>query len=184
MIDNNNQSAVPSPLYGEEDSARGFSKGCIRLAWISLKLEIICCSGHHQFYLQGTFQPEFLNRLDDIVVFNSLDGSSAQQLAALLINQTSSRLEEAQGCSLQLSGSLLQRLVKLGISKVHHLVPLLSWEQPSYCSLLSVTTSARNTQSLVNIAIMQSEALQACVHETEACNQASPQKDKAWWGVG
>ena len=47
------------------------------------------------------FRPEFLNRLDDVVVFRSLDRSDIARIAELAVENISKRLT-ARGCSLEL----------------------------------------------------------------------------------
>lgn len=71
-----------------------------------------CC------FVQCVFQPEFLNRLDDIITFNMLDSPAVQKILAMLIQQTGKRLEEAHGCKLELTGPLVQELINRGVSKV------------------------------------------------------------------
>lgn len=44
--------------------------------------------------LQDTFRPEFLNRLDKIVVFNSLSKDDCKKIVGIMLNQLSSRCSE------------------------------------------------------------------------------------------
>jgi len=44
--------------------------------------------------LRGVFRPEFLNRIDDIIVFHALDRRHMQQIVGLLLKRVSNRLEE------------------------------------------------------------------------------------------
>ena len=43
--------------------------------------------------LKSTFRPEFLNRIDDIIVFNSLTESDIQAIASLMLKEVGSRIE-------------------------------------------------------------------------------------------
>jgi ATP-dependent Clp protease ATP-binding subunit ClpB len=44
--------------------------------------------------VRGHFKPEFLNRLDDIVIFSALDRSELGQIVELNIDRLSKRLEQ------------------------------------------------------------------------------------------
>ena len=61
--------------------------------------------------LRGLFRPEFLNRLDQIVVFRALSPAEQRQVAALLAGQLAGRLKEA-GILLTVDGSALDAAVR------------------------------------------------------------------------
>ncbi len=42
--------------------------------------------------LKGTFRPEFLNRIDDIIVFNSLEKSDIEKIASIMLNEVGERI--------------------------------------------------------------------------------------------
>ncbi len=44
--------------------------------------------------LRSTFKPEFLNRVDDIIVFNKLEREEIKQIAALMLNSVARRIEK------------------------------------------------------------------------------------------
>ena len=46
--------------------------------------------------LKGTFRPEFLNRLDDIVIFTPLTKSDIENIVDLLLNKLEQRLDKQQ----------------------------------------------------------------------------------------
>lgn len=63
--------------------------------------------------LKQYFRPEFLNRLDDIIVFRQLTQDEIKQIADLLLNEFSDRLLE-QGIKLEVSDRVKDRLVEVG----------------------------------------------------------------------
>lgn len=65
--------------------------------------------------LKQYFRPEFLNRLDDIIVFRQLTRDEVKQIADLLINEVSERLVE-QDINLQVTESFKDRVVAEGYS--------------------------------------------------------------------
>ena len=67
----------------------------------------------HQI-LQEYFRPEFLNRIDDIIVFKALDKEQVKKIAALLLDNFNARLEERVGISLSWSEPVLDWLAKQG----------------------------------------------------------------------
>lgn len=61
--------------------------------------------------LKQNFRPEFLNRLDDIVVFHRLSEKSVLQIARLLLGELMNRVEDL-GYSLTFTDAIAQKLVK------------------------------------------------------------------------
>lgn len=60
------------------------------------------------------FRPEFINRLDGIIYFNSLSPAAIDTLVDRRIGETNTRLEKAQGLTLDLSGEFRQAIVRKG----------------------------------------------------------------------
>ena len=60
--------------------------------------------------LKNYFRPEFLNRLDEIIVFRQLSRDEVTQIADLLIREAAARLSE-QGISLEVSDRFKARVV-------------------------------------------------------------------------
>ncbi|MDQ0994597.1 ATP-dependent Clp protease ATP-binding subunit [Streptomyces sp. V3I7] len=63
--------------------------------------------------LRGFFRPEFLNRIDDIIVFNGLSEKDLEQILDLLLAKTSKRLE-AQGLGLEITEPAKKLLIAHG----------------------------------------------------------------------
>ena len=60
------------------------------------------------------FRPEFLNRLDDIIVFHQLNREQVRNIADLMIHELIERLEEERSIALSLDESAWALLIKAG----------------------------------------------------------------------
>ena len=65
--------------------------------------------------LRKQFAPEFLNRLDDIIMFNPLNKKSALQIAELELGSLVERME-TNGYSLQISDNAKKYVVEKGFN--------------------------------------------------------------------
>jgi ATP-dependent Clp protease ATP-binding subunit ClpA len=73
--------------------------------------------------LRDTFRPEFLNRIDDIVIFHPLDQDQVRSIARLQLNELASRLLD-QGLTLDADDSVIDLLCKEGFSQTQGARPL------------------------------------------------------------
>jgi len=73
--------------------------------------------------VQGAFRPEFINRLDEIVVFRPLDKAQIRQIARIQITQLEKRLAERQ-LRLEISEAALDLLGNVGFDPVYGARPL------------------------------------------------------------
>ena len=73
--------------------------------------------------VQGHFRPEFINRLDDIVVFHPLTKPQIRQIARIQLKGLEKRLAE-RGLSLELSDEALALLADVGFDPVYGARPL------------------------------------------------------------
>ena len=73
--------------------------------------------------LQRTFPPEFVNRLDDIIVFHPLNDEALAQILWLELRPLQVRLE-AMGYSLELSDETQQEILRLARDKQYGARPL------------------------------------------------------------
>ncbi|HET9049806.1 MAG TPA: ATP-dependent chaperone ClpB [Chiayiivirga sp.] len=73
--------------------------------------------------VQGHFRPEFINRLDEIVVFRSLDKAQIRQIARIQIRHLEKRLAERQ-LKLAISDTALDLLANVGFDPVYGARPL------------------------------------------------------------
>ena len=63
--------------------------------------------------LKQNFRPEFLNRIDDIVLFHALDRAELRRITHLMLAETGERLR-AQGITLDVSESAVDWLAERG----------------------------------------------------------------------
>jgi ATP-dependent Clp protease ATP-binding subunit ClpC len=73
--------------------------------------------------LKSTFRPEFLNRIDDIIVFNSLKQEDIERIAALMLEEVSKRIT-ALGISITFDGSVASLLAREGFDPTYGARPL------------------------------------------------------------
>ena len=66
--------------------------------------------------MKNHFRPEFLNRLDEIVVYRQLDQEDVSKISALMLNETGSRLHE-RNIGLALTESVMAHLQKEGFDQ-------------------------------------------------------------------
>ena len=73
--------------------------------------------------VQAHFRPEFINRLDDIVVFHPLDKAQIKQIAGIQLQGLEKRLTE-RGLRIELSDKALELLANVGFDPVYGARPL------------------------------------------------------------
>ena len=73
--------------------------------------------------LKATFKPEFLNRLDEIIVFNKLSDSDIEKIARIMLSDVSRRIE-ALGIEITFTDEVVEMLAKAGFDPVYGARPL------------------------------------------------------------
>lgn len=73
--------------------------------------------------LKETFRPEFLNRVDDIIVFNKLGDEDIKKIAALMLNEVKERISQ-RGITVDFSDEVTSLLAKEGFDPVYGARPL------------------------------------------------------------
>ena len=73
--------------------------------------------------LKRTFKPEFLNRLDDISVFNQLDEDDIKEIARRMLKSLQKRTEDL-GITLSFTDEAIDELAKEGFDKIYGARPL------------------------------------------------------------
>lgn len=73
--------------------------------------------------LKKTFKPEFLNRLDDIIVFNQLEQSDIEEIAKRMLKSLKKRTADL-GIDLEFTDSAITELAKEGFDKTYGARPL------------------------------------------------------------
>ncbi|MBQ9785178.1 MAG: ATP-dependent Clp protease ATP-binding subunit [Clostridia bacterium] len=73
--------------------------------------------------LRGTFRPEFLNRIDDIIVFNSLTRENIEQIASLMLADLQKRIADV-GITLTVTPAVAAYLATEGFDETYGARPL------------------------------------------------------------
>ena len=73
--------------------------------------------------LKATFRPEFLNRIDDIIIFNKLEEESIKQIAALMLKEVTARIK-ALDIDISFTEDAVALLAKEGFDPVYGARPL------------------------------------------------------------
>ncbi len=73
--------------------------------------------------LKKTFKPEFLNRLDDIIVFNQLEQNDIEEIARRMLKSLKKRTADL-GIDLEFTDSAITELAKEGFDKTYGARPL------------------------------------------------------------
>ncbi len=70
------------------------------------------------------FRPEFLNRIDETIVFHSLTKDNIKEIVSIMFGQLGSRMEKNIGVSLSLSDEGTDFIAKEGFDQVYGARPL------------------------------------------------------------
>jgi ATP-dependent Clp protease ATP-binding subunit ClpC len=73
--------------------------------------------------LKNTFNPEFLNRLDDIIIFESLDRASIKKIVKIELSHLTSRLVE-KGYTIKFGSSIVDHICRIGYDEKFGARPL------------------------------------------------------------
>jgi ATP-dependent Clp protease ATP-binding subunit ClpB len=74
--------------------------------------------------MKSHFRPEFLNRIDDIIVFNALSAGQVGQIAGIMLASLAKRLQKQINITLKWDESVLQRLASEGYDANYGARPL------------------------------------------------------------
>ncbi len=73
--------------------------------------------------LKKEFRPEFINRIDEIIVFHKLENDDIEKIVDLMINNLTRRLEK-QGYIIEIDDSIKKEVIKQGTDKNYGARPL------------------------------------------------------------
>ncbi len=73
--------------------------------------------------LKGTFRPEFLNRIDDIIVFDPLREDSIKEIASLMLREVQKRIEDLD-ITVEFDDATVELLAKEGFDPTYGARPL------------------------------------------------------------
>ena len=74
--------------------------------------------------LKNYFRPEFLNRLDEIIVFRQLTKSEVGEISEILLKEISDRLQEQRDITLEVSNAFTEKVVAEGFDPSYGARPL------------------------------------------------------------
>jgi ATP-dependent Clp protease ATP-binding subunit ClpC len=74
--------------------------------------------------LKKAFAPEFLNRLDDIIIFNSLTKENIKKMVELPLKELTDRLKEELGYTIRITPKLKDHLAEVGYDEKYGARPL------------------------------------------------------------
>ena len=120
VIDFKNTVVIMTSNVGAKDITRsrtlGFGTGDTRTSFDKMAEKV-------REELQHTFNPEFLNRLDDVIVFHPLSREHITQIVSILLRDVQKRLEEEE-LTLKLTDAGVDFLVKHGFDESYGARPL------------------------------------------------------------
>jgi ATP-dependent Clp protease ATP-binding subunit ClpC len=70
------------------------------------------------------FRPEFLNRIDDIIVFHPLDHDDVLQITRLMLNETTQRIFENMTIKVNYTDTLAEHIAESGYDQLYGARPL------------------------------------------------------------
>jgi ATP-dependent Clp protease ATP-binding subunit ClpC len=73
--------------------------------------------------LKATFRPEFINRIDDIIIFNKLDSNGIEQIASLMLTEVAKRITEL-GITVEFDKSVVEYVSREGFDPEYGAGPL------------------------------------------------------------
>ena len=74
--------------------------------------------------LKRTFRPEFINRIDDIIVFHKLTEANAYDIAKLMLRETAGRVQETMNMETNVSDEATAAIAKEGYDPMYGARPL------------------------------------------------------------
>jgi len=74
--------------------------------------------------VKNLFRPEFLNRIDDTIVFHPLDNDDIRKIAMLLLEETATRINVNMDIKLEFTDALVDHIAEEGYSQMYGARPL------------------------------------------------------------
>ena len=90
----------------------------------------------YQEIVKNTFKPEFINRIDEIIVFNPLDENVIKKVAEKFLDQLKNRLAESD-IELTVTDKAMNKIVELGFDETYGARPMKRHIQRSIESLVA-----------------------------------------------
>ncbi|MCD7773978.1 MAG: ATP-dependent Clp protease ATP-binding subunit [Clostridiales bacterium] len=109
-------SNVGAKLITEKQSALGFTSGGSSMSFEQIREAVM---GE----LKNTFRPEFINRIDDIIVFSRLSKENITEIAGNLLNDVAKRVKEMD-IEIEFSKEAADKIADVGFDEVYGARPL------------------------------------------------------------
>ena len=93
-------------------------------------------TARYEEVVRASFKPEFINRIDEIVIFNALDKPVFTQIAAKFINEVNIRLKE-QDLHLSVSDEAMNKIIDEGVDVIYGARPLKRYIQRNVETILA-----------------------------------------------
>ncbi len=106
--------------YFKEISRFGFETEAVDK---KINIEENVFKGRVKEELKNTFRPEFLNRLDEIIIFNPLTKAEIKEIVSLQINELKERLEK-RGLKISVDASLEKHIIDTGFDPEYGARPI------------------------------------------------------------
>jgi ATP-dependent Clp protease ATP-binding subunit ClpB len=100
-----------------------------------------------QRILQASFAPEFLNRIDEVVMFRGLDRQALRRIVELRLRELNARLLEDKAIGLEATAAAKERLAELGFDAAFGARPLQRAIQRSILNPLAKTIIANDVKA-------------------------------------
>lgn len=70
------------------------------------------------------FRPEFINRIDEMIVFHPLSQEHIKEIVSIMVNQLANRIQKNMGITIEISDSAKEHLAKSGFDQAYGARPL------------------------------------------------------------
>lgn len=74
--------------------------------------------------VKNIFRPEFINRIDDIIVFHPLDNEDIEKITRLMLDETAARIRQNMDIDLSYTNELVEHIAKEGYDQMYGARPL------------------------------------------------------------
>ncbi|MBU1091915.1 AAA family ATPase [Patescibacteria group bacterium] len=130
--------------------------------------------------LENRFRPEFLNRLDEIIIFNSLTLDNLKQIVIIQMKEVVKRLEE-KGINFKISSDALSNLVKKGFSDKYGARPLKRLIQTKILNMVAEHIISGNVSSgdTVSVRMKNGELAIDVISKKKSSRKKSSKREEA-----
>ena len=109
-------------IQDNENSSQGIGFGGEKADTQKTKYAQLCNTVGES--LKAFFKPEFLNRIDEIIVFEQLTKSNITEIAEIMVNDLIERVKEEKDITLSLTPRMMELLVEEGFNPTYGARPL------------------------------------------------------------